>query len=110
MQTITVQETFQLRQNEKITLIDVREEDEFAQAHIEGSQLAPLSNLIAAIDDTTIPEDNKIIVYCLKGGRSAKAIEFLSENMWRNRDVYNMEGGITEWAEQDLPLVHPNSP
>ena len=41
---------------------------------------------------------------CLKGGRSAQAIEFLQENIFKDRDLYNMEGGILEWNEQGLPI------
>jgi len=69
----------------------------------------PLSNLVATIADIQIPKDQKVIIYCLKGGRSANAIEFLSENILRDHDVYNMEGGISDWAAQDLPLITPNT-
>ena len=108
MQNITVKDAYKSLQDEKITLIDVREEDEFAQSHIEGAQLCCLSDLPKQIEKVNIPEDNKVFVYCLKGGRASKAIEFLSENVLKGFDVYNIEGGITEWSEQDLPLVHPN--
>ncbi len=109
MQTISVQDAHKLMTQEKVTLIDVREEDEFKQAHIEGAQLAPLSNLPVNIKDVQIPKDKKVIIYCLKGGRSAQAIEFLSENILKDFNVYNLEGGIKDWAEQDLPLVQPNT-
>lgn len=106
MKTITPQETFQLLQDENITLIDVREEEETSQAYIDGAQFAPLSNLVQAIQDIELSQDQKVIVYCLKGGRSASAIKFLSENILRDFDVYNMVGGIKEWAEKDLPIVY----
>lgn len=108
MKIITPNETFQLMQNEKITLIDVREKDETDAAYIETAQFAPLSNLPQAIESVNIPKDQKVIVHCLKGGRSAKAIEFLSENILKGYDVYNMVGGIEEWANQDLPITYPN--
>ena len=108
MKTITTDETFELLQSEKITLIDVREKDETDEAYIEGAQFAALSDLVQTIQDVEIIEGQRVIVYCLKGGRSASAIEFLSENILREYEVYNMQGGIKEWAEKQLPLVLPN--
>lgn len=106
MQSITVEKTFQLLQDENITLIDVREEEETSQAYIDGAQFAPLSDLVQAIRNIELPKNQKVIVYCLKGGRSANAIEFLSENILRDFDVYNMVGGIKEWAEKDFPIIY----
>jgi len=91
--------------NNEAYLIDVREMDEYQEWHIEGANLAPLSDLPHAINSLEIPTDKKIIVQCLKGGRSAQAIEFLSQNILRDHDVYNMAGGIMQWHKDGLPIV-----
>ena len=105
MQEISVQEAYEILNKNEAILIDVREEDEYAQARIKDAQLAPLSNLPIAIQDIDITSDKKIIVQCLKGGRSAQAIDFLSDNVFQGKDVYNLVGGITDWAEQGLPVI-----
>jgi len=86
-------------------LIDVREEDEFHNVHIDGAQLAPLSILPQAIEDIKFPNDKKVIFQCLKGGRSAQAIEFLQQSMLTDYDLYNMEGGILSWIDSGLPVI-----
>ena len=105
MQEISVQDAYTVLQKQDAILIDVREEDEYLHAHIQGAQLAPLSDLPRAIQNISIPEGKKIIVQCLKGGRSAQAIEFLTDNIFKDKDVYNMVGGIKDWAEQGLPVT-----
>ena len=86
-------------------LIDVREEDEFQNARIEGAQLAPLSILPQAIEEIEFSQDKKIIFQCLKGGRSAQAIEFLQQNKLKNYELYNMAGGILSWVGSGLPVI-----
>lgn len=86
-------------------LIDVREEDEFQNAHIEGAQLAPLSILPQAIEEIELSQDQKIIFQCLKGGRSAQAIEFLQQNKLKDYELYNMAGGILSWVGSGLPVI-----
>ena len=109
MQSLSVKEAKKLMDQEAVTIIDVREEDEFMQAYIKGSQLACLSRLPKDIQNIKLDKDKKIIVYCLKGGRSAQAIEFLDQNILKGYDVYNLEGGIKEWSEHNFPLVYPNN-
>lgn len=105
MQSLSPQDAYALIEKEDAILIDVREEAEYEECHIEGSQLAPLSVLPESIQALNLgAQSQKIIVYCLKGGRSAQAIEFLCENIFKGRDVYNMSGGILEWIAQDLPV------
>jgi len=105
MNIIDVLTAHQWITSDEAILIDVREIDEFEECHIEGAQLAPLSILPEAIQNIDIPDNKKIIFQCLKGGRSAQAINFLQENFLKDRDLYNMEGGILAWVEAGLPVV-----
>jgi len=53
------------------TLIDVREQMEFNQSHIVGTDaLVPTSNFYAGIEAFNDKKDSQIIVYCLSGSRS----------------------------------------
>ncbi|MBR3299359.1 MAG: rhodanese-like domain-containing protein [Clostridia bacterium] len=53
-------------------LIDVREEDEYAEGRIPGSINIPLSRL-RDIENEVDSLDTPLFVYCLSGARSARA-------------------------------------
>lgn len=111
MKELSVHDTYQKIQDEDVLLIDVREDEEFEEVHIEGTAHVPLSQLPFRISEINFQdyEDKPIIFYCLKGGRSAQAIEFLSPTLLQGYDVYNMVGGIKEWVENELPVIVPNA-
>ena len=53
------------------TLIDVREQMEFNQSHIVGTDaLVPTSNFYAGIEAFNNKKDSQVIIYCLSGSRS----------------------------------------
>ena len=61
---------------ETAILIDVRQPDEYAQGHIPGARSVPLQKLRDFSLEVTDP-DTPIYVYCLSGGRSARAVRAL---------------------------------
>ncbi len=75
-------------------LIDVREPDEFAQAHIPGAVLIPLATVPDHIDD--FRADGPTYVVCRSGGRSQRACEFVAAH---GADVVNVAGGTLAWIE-----------
>ena len=78
-------------------LIDVREPDEYALAHIEGSQLIPLKTLPGELD--SLPTDREILVHCKSGGRSAKAVQLMLDHGFTR--VRNVAGGIDAWLAEN---------
>jgi sulfur-carrier protein adenylyltransferase/sulfurtransferase len=82
-------------------LLDVREPFEHSLCRIEDSTLIPLGALPARFEEL----DPKVetVVYCHSGIRSATAAEFLSNRGFRN--VKNLKGGISAWAEQVDPRM-----
>lgn len=81
--------------NENAILIDVREEDEYNENHINGAINLPLNT----IDENTSKEliENKesvIIVYCKSGRRSNEALIMLKELGYKN--VYDF-GAMDNW-------------
>lgn len=96
--SITVEELQQkLQQPNSIKLIDVREPSEYETAHIEGSQLIPLGELISRIKE--LPSNQEIALLCRSGGRSAQALLWLQEAGFSK--LYNVEGGILAWQESE---------
>jgi len=85
-----------------VLLIDVREQDEYDNEHIEGSILLPLSRF--APHSVPAPADNQIIVFlCAAGIRSAMAVAHcLQAGSAHNA---HMEGGMQAWKRAGLPTI-----
>ncbi|MDN5895183.1 MAG: rhodanese-like domain-containing protein [Nocardioides sp.] len=84
---------------EGLRVLDVREQVEWDQGHIEGALHIPLSELGGRIED--VPVDQTLVV-CKVGGRSAQAAAWLSE---QGRDVVNLDGGMLDWDAAGRPMV-----
>ncbi|MDD5622444.1 MAG: rhodanese-like domain-containing protein [Actinomycetota bacterium] len=98
---ISVEEVYEIiASGEDYFILDVRNQDEYDEAHIGGAVLIPVSALESRLDD--LPRDRPIITYCKSGGRSATAASILVENGFT--EVYDM-GGITEWIDKGYPTV-----
>ena len=90
MKEITFNDFYQLYQNEQLSLVDVREVEEFETLHLEGAQNLPLSQLTDIYDQ--LDKDLLYYVICKSGMRSARACQFLAEQGY---DVINVQGGMT---------------
>ena len=62
-----------LNSNERLYLIDCREEDEWDQGHIPQAKLYPLSNFSLFMEEIK-DKNSEIIIHCRSGGRSMKAL------------------------------------
>ena len=71
---------------------DVRSEDEFNAGNFGITDSLPIAELEAGILPE-LPKDTKIYVHCLKGVRSAKAVEILREAGFSQ--VYDL-GGVQQ--------------
>ena len=89
MKEITFNDFYQLYQNEQLSLVDVREVEEFQTLHLEGAQNLPLSQLADIYDQ--LDKDLLHYVICKSGVRSARACQFLAEQGY---DVINVQGGM----------------
>lgn len=78
-------------------LVDVREPEEHAVAHIDGSLLIPLQTLLDQLD--RLPQDREILIHCKAGGRSAKAVQFLMDQGYTR--VRNVTGGMDAWLAEN---------
>ncbi|MCC6225287.1 MAG: rhodanese-like domain-containing protein [Microthrixaceae bacterium] len=73
-------------------LIDVREVDEYEEAHVPGARLLPLSELDRRIGD--LSSDEVLLLICKSGARSMRAAEVLAGH---GIDVTNVAGGTMAW-------------
>ena len=90
MKEITFNDFYQLYQNEQLSLVDVREVEEFQTLHLEGAQNLPLSQSADIYDQ--LDKDLLHYVICKSGIRSARACQFLVEQGY---EVINVQGGMT---------------
>jgi rhodanese-related sulfurtransferase len=83
----------------EIQLIDVREDYEWEGGRIEGARHVELERVASQAD--TIDREKPVVFYCRLGSRSGMAA-----NAFRRAgyNAYSMDGGITAWHEQGLPL------
>jgi rhodanese-related sulfurtransferase len=77
-------------------LIDVREEWEYKIAHIDGSELMPLSNFMSHINE--LDKEDELIFYCHTGVRSANVCNYLANQGFKN--LINLKGGIEAWSNE----------
>ncbi|RUQ98328.1 rhodanese-like domain-containing protein [Labedella endophytica] len=98
MEEITVS---QLHDLEGVTVIDVREPDEFTGGHIPGAVNIPLQTVPDNLD--AIDADKPVYVVCQHGMRSERAATFLDT---RGFDTVNVLGGTSAWMAADLPVEH----
>lgn len=82
-----------------MTLVDVREADEFAGGHLVGARNAPISLLPKGIDRTDVAP---IVLYCARGPRAERAASLLiAEGCPR---VVVVREGYEAWSARGLPV------
>lgn len=93
-----------LDSGEKITLIDVREPQEYAVSRIEGSELIPLRvvpQALASLQEKAAA--GPVVVYCHHGMRSLQAVTWLRRQ--GVADCQSLQGGIDLWSTAVDPTV-----
>ncbi|MBZ9798476.1 rhodanese-like domain-containing protein [Mesorhizobium sp. ES1-4] len=95
--TLTPAEVRQM--GDAVTLVDVREDSEWASGHIAGAIHIPLGQLRDEME--RIPPGKPVVFYCHAGGRSSQAID-IAMAAGLPHDTH-MGGGISAWRAQGLP-------
>ncbi|OKI01253.1 hypothetical protein A6A06_20850 [Streptomyces sp. CB02923] len=86
----------------ELTLVDVREDDEWAARHPAGAVHAALGTLPASLSD--LP-DGPLAFICRTGTRS---VQGGTQAIRAGRSpVYNVAGGLEAWEAAELPVIHP---
>jgi sulfur-carrier protein adenylyltransferase/sulfurtransferase len=91
-----------------ITLIDVRESEEWDAGHIPGAKHVPRGYLESRIEAAAPDKDARVILYCASGQRSALAARTL-EDLLGYTNVSSMNGGITLWKDRGYDVEVPQS-
>jgi rhodanese-related sulfurtransferase len=91
-----------LEKGERLTLVDVREESEWAQGHLPGAVHLGKGIIERDVERMFPNPDRELILYCGGGFRSALAADNLKKMGYTR--VASMDGGIRGWREAGLPL------
>ncbi|WP_456271044.1 MBL fold metallo-hydrolase [Bacillus sp. AK031] len=93
--------------NEELFILDVRNEDSFADWKIEGHKFdylnVPYFELLDGVEEIMdkLPRDKDILVVCAKEGSSVMVAEMLSDE---GLDTAYLEGGMKAWSEHLEPV------
>ncbi len=103
---ISAQELKQrLQKHEDLTLVDVREREEFVQGHIPDATFIPRGYLELQIEQHQMDRDKPVVVYCAGGVRSALAARNLKEMGYTN--VISLIGGFNGWKNAGFDFKIP---
>lgn len=91
-QNISIADAKRLIETSKVVIIDVRDRDEYIKSNLRNSINIPVVNIKRDIRKFVNNRNERIIVYCSTGERSAAACQILAEKGYRN--VYNVSTGI----------------
>src|SRR6266508_3829501 len=91
-----------------VRVVDVREQSEWDAGHIPGAELIPLGTVAQVAAERLPRKDERIVVHCAAGVRSAVATYQLQQLGYTN--VASMAGGFNAWREMGLPVEAPLSP
>jgi len=86
---------------EKFTLVDVREESEWANGHVTGAIYLGKGIIERDIEQRIPSTDTKLILYCGGGFRSALVADNLQKMGYSN--VESMDGGWKGWVAAGYP-------
>jgi rhodanese-related sulfurtransferase len=84
-------------------VLDVRDTAEFRLGHITGSQSLPYAKVAERIDELKKDPARPIVVVCKIGQAAGAVTQQLKAAGLTN--VYKLDGGISNWKAQSLPLV-----
>lgn len=89
--------------NDQIQLLDVRTAGEFQSGHIKNAMWANWNDSKQFQERVQfIDKDKPVYIYCLAGGRSAAAADWMRKNGYTT--IVELEGGINAWKKANMPL------
>lgn len=91
---ITAKEAKKMIDEEEVTIVDVRRQDEYDNGHINDAILVPNESIKDTAPEDLPDKDATILVYCRTGIRAKEASGKLADLGYTN--IYDI-GGIVDW-------------
>ena len=111
IKTINANEAYQMVQENKCNLIDVRELNELElTGRVEGANHIPMGNLDILLDPNSdvfkngqIDKNKEVVLFCAGGVRSEMSVKSLTEKGFKN--VSHIEGGFVSISNSSFKIV-----
>ena len=107
LKDITVEEAYILIQNntddQNFIILDIRTQEEYESGHIQNSIMIDFYQDTFENELDKLDKNNIYLIYCRTGRRTGIAIDIMGEIGFF--EVYNMEGGITQWKANGYPII-----
>lgn len=85
------------------TVIDIRTVEEFTSGHIESAVNISSFDKTFAEQILKLDKSKPIFIYCRSGRRSASTSKKVSDLGFKK--VYDLEGGIKNWAKSNYQII-----
>ena len=111
IKTINAEEAYQMIQENKCNLIDIRELNELElTGRVEGANHIPMGDLENLLDPNSeifkngqIDKDKEIVLFCAGGIRSEMSVKSLIEKGFKN--ISHIEGGFGSISDSSFKIV-----
>lgn len=104
VEVLEVEKFEQKLSEENVQLVDVRTADEFAEGHLPNAINIDINGDSFDIETAKLDKEKPVMVYCKKGGRSAKAAANLKAQGFKT--ISDLDGGIMSWDEARKTIVN----
>lgn len=89
-----------IKQNEEFTILDVRQEEEFAKGHLKGATNIYLGHVLERLEE--IPRDRPVVTFCGSGQRAIVAASLLKKHGYL--EVENCLGSMAACRNTKCPI------
>lgn len=99
---VTPEEMQSLVEQKDVQLVDVRTPAEYKEGHIQYAQNIDFNSPTFDQDISKLDKQKPVMLYCNKGGQSAKCSEKLLKAGFIK--IYDLQGGITQWKFKGMEI------
>ena len=111
IKTINADQAYQLVQDNKCNLVDIRELNELElTGRVDGASHIPMGNLETLLDPDSdvyknglIDKDKEVVLFCAGGIRSEMSVKSLTEKGFKN--ISHIEGGFGSISNSSFKIV-----
>lgn len=100
---ISATEAVLLMNRAKLLVLDVRDEAEFAEGHIQGAKHIPLAQLATRIKEIEKFKNKPVLVHCQRGMRARTACTVLKAQQFTQ--LHQLQEGFDGWIKAKLPVA-----
>lgn len=87
---------------ERVIILDVRKEEEYAPAHMRAAINIPADELTNKLGRIERYKNDPIVIVCATGPSAARATSQLKKAGFKN--VSSLEGGMKSWQDDGMPI------